>query len=67
MEIFSKCDQIDVKLRIWSQLLKKSKIENFYSVLGYIGEIKSEQEEVIVYLPTLFVTSLNQTNSEIFP
>ena len=67
MEIFSKCDQIDVKLRIWSQLLKKSKIENFYFVLGYIGEITSEQEEVIVYLPTLFVTSLNQTNSEIFP
>lgn len=67
MEIFSKCDQTDVTLRIWSKLLKKSKIENFYFVLGYIGEITSEQQEVIVYLPTLFVISLNQTNSEFFP
>ena len=28
-DIFSKCDQIRRKLRIWSQLLKKSLIENF--------------------------------------
>ena len=26
---FSKCDQIDIFLRIWSHLLKKSLIENF--------------------------------------
>ena len=26
---FSKCDQIDKNLRIWSRLLKKSLMENF--------------------------------------
>ena len=28
-DLFSKCDQIDRKLRIWSHLLKKSLMENF--------------------------------------
>ena len=28
-DFFSKCDQVNRKLRIWSQLLKKSLIENF--------------------------------------
>ena len=28
-DFFSKCDQIGRKLRIWSNLLKKSLIENF--------------------------------------
>ena len=28
-DLFSKCDQIHRKLRIWSQLLKKSLMENF--------------------------------------
>ena len=28
-DIFSKCDQIYMKLRIWSHLLKKSLTENF--------------------------------------
>ena len=28
-DIFSKCDQIRWKLRIWSHLLKKSLMENF--------------------------------------
>ena len=29
-DFFSKCDQIRRKLRIWSHLLKKSLMENFY-------------------------------------
>ena len=29
MDLFSKCDQIHRKLRIWSHLLKKSLMENF--------------------------------------
>ena len=28
-DFFSKCDQILIKLRIWSHLLKKSLMENF--------------------------------------
>ena len=28
-DLFSKCDQIRRKLRVWSHLLKKSLIENF--------------------------------------
>ena len=28
-DFFSKCDQIRMKLRIWSHLLKKSSMENF--------------------------------------
>ena len=28
-DFFSKCDQIRMKMRIWSHLLKKSLIENF--------------------------------------
>ena len=34
MDLFSKCDQIRRKLRIWSHLLKKSLMENliFYAV-----------------------------------
>ena len=28
-DLFSKCDQIRKKLRIWSHLLKKSVMENF--------------------------------------
>ena len=32
---FSKCDQIRMKLRIWSHLLKKSLMENFiFCVVG---------------------------------
>ena len=30
MDFFSKCDQIRSFLRIWSHLLKKSSMENFY-------------------------------------
>ena len=29
-DLFSKCDQIRRKLRIWSHLLKKSLMENFF-------------------------------------
>ena len=29
-DVFNKCDQIHRKLRIWSHLLKKSLMENFY-------------------------------------
>ena len=31
-DFFSKCDQTHKKLRIWSHLLKKSLIENFFFV-----------------------------------
>ena len=31
-DLFSKCDQIRKKLRIWSHLLKKSSMENFFFV-----------------------------------
>ena len=47
MDFFSKCDQIRRKLWIWSQLLKKSLMENFIfcavTLLGltFKGEIKS--------------------------
>ena len=29
-ELFSKCDQIRTKLRIWLHLMKKSLMENFF-------------------------------------
>ena len=45
-DFFSKCDQIRRKLRIWSQLLKKSLMENFSfflcSVLGSKDKLDNE-------------------------
>ena len=35
-DIFSKCDQIRRKLRIWSHLLKKSFMENFILRAVYV-------------------------------
>ena len=34
-DFFSKCDQIRSFLRIWSHLLKKSLIENFFCAVGF--------------------------------
>ena len=35
-DFFSKCDQVSKKLRIWSQLLKKSLMENFFFCAVYL-------------------------------
>ena len=37
-DFFSKCDQIDRKLRIWSHLLQKSLMENF--IFCAVGKMK---------------------------
>ena len=36
-DLFSKCDQIHRKLRIWSHLLKKSLMENFRFFCSVMG------------------------------
>ena len=43
-DFFSKCDQIRMKLRIWSHLLKNSLIENFifYAVI-YVSKKQPKQ------------------------
>ena len=47
-DFFSKCDQICRKLRIWSDLLRKSLMENFIfcavSFYGYFLFIKSSKQ-----------------------
>ena len=49
-DFFSKCDQVNRKLRIWSQLLKKSLIENFvFRAVDHalrIGEKKNKKNHV---------------------
>ena len=46
-DLFSKCDQIRRKLRIWSHLLKKSLIENFifYAVLHWWDPVFAKTAE----------------------
>ena len=40
---FSKCDQIRRKLRIWSQLLKKTSVENFFLCGGPGAFLKNSE------------------------
>ena len=40
-DLFSKCDQIRRKLRIWSHLLKKSLMENFIFVQWQVNWLVS--------------------------
>ena len=47
-DFFSKCDQTDRKLRVWSDLLKKSLMENFIFCTV-------EEEEVSGLLESLLV------------
>ena len=43
-DFFSKCDQIDRKLRIWSHLLQKSLMENFiFCAVGKMNLILIER------------------------
>ena len=36
MNLFSKCDQIRRKVRIWSHLLKKSLVENIFCAINSV-------------------------------
>ena len=67
-DFFSKCDQINRKLRIWSHLLKKSLMENFNFCAAYNcrplkeGELKRGLFHLCLSdnLATFFKTSITQ-------
>ena len=49
-DFFSKCDQIQRKLRIWSQLLKKSLMENFIFMQCLVLRSQGNWADII-YIP----------------
>ena len=61
-DFFSKCDQIRRKLRIWSRLLEKSKMENLIFCAAFIVDLmllqsyKNTQKSCSI----LFVTACNR-------
>ena len=66
-DFLSKCDQIHMKLRIWSHLLKKSLMENF--IFCAVTKIKSAIAGLIIHLWLLAVATLivSDISSDCFP
>ena len=48
-DFFGKYDQIRKKLRIWSDLLKKCLMENFYTSLGFLMLAKTVNNNSLKY------------------
>ena len=46
-DLFSKCDQIHRKLRIWSHLLEKSLMEKAFFVQWYLGKQLQTKERML--------------------
>ena len=54
-DFFSKCDQIRRKLRIWSQLLKKSLMENFIFCAVVFAYLLLDQNHKLSITPKSFI------------
>ena len=55
-DFFSKCDQIRSFLRIWSHLLKKSLMENFFLCAVIFEQIKSDIDHSFPSETTMVIT-----------
>ena len=61
-DFFSKRDQIHSFLRMWSNLLKKSLVENFFSCSDYIKALQFVKITYTLFFEKLFLSHIHKRN-----